>query len=118
MALQYAAATQAQLHGLAPAEAILTVAPREGERLLRTEDIVAAIETAGEELALVLFSGVHYGTGQLVSGAPRSNRALSAFFNPLVQFDLGAIASAATRVGARCGLDLAHAVGNVRSEVC
>ena len=52
--------------------------PREGERLLRTEDIVAAIETAGEELALVLFSGVHYGTGQLVSG-PRSNRALSAF---------------------------------------
>ena len=36
---QYAAATQAQLHGLAPAEAILTVAPREGERLLRTQVI-------------------------------------------------------------------------------
>lgn len=39
---------------------------------------------AGDELALVLFSGVHYGTGQL--------------------FDLGAIAAAGAAAGAMVGL--------------
>jgi kynureninase len=88
---QYAAATQAKHHELDPATTIVTVAPREGERLLRTEDIVEAIGAAGESLALVLFSGVHYGTGQV--------------------FDMAAIAAAAQAAGAVVGLDLAHAVG-------
>ena len=90
---QYAAATQCLHHGLDPETTIVTVAPREGERLLRTDDIVECIRTTGEELALVLFSGVHFGTGQV--------------------FDMEAITAAAHTTGAVVGLDLAHAVGNV-----
>lgn len=89
---QYAAATQCQHHGLDPESTIVTVAPRENERLLRTEDIVDSIRAAGDSLAMVLFSGVHYGTGQV--------------------FDMAAIATAAQAAGAVVGLDLAHAVGN------
>ena len=88
---QYAAATQCQHHGLDPDSTVITVAPREGERLLRTDDIVSGIRAVGDELALVLFSGVHYGTGQV--------------------FDMATIATAAQAAGAICGLDLAHAMG-------
>jgi kynureninase len=69
------------------------VFPREGEYTLRTEDIVSAIEKHADELALTLFSGVNYFTGQL--------------------YDIKAITEAAHRVGAVAGFDLAHAAGNV-----
>lgn len=91
---QYAAATQCQHHGLDPDSTIVTVAPRDGERLLRTDDIVERIRATGENLALVLFSGVHYGTGQV--------------------FDIETIAAAARATGALVGLDLAHAVGKFK----
>lgn len=74
-------------------EAIIELHPRAGERLLRTEDIVAAIEQHASELALVMFSGMNYYTGQL--------------------FDIQAIAAAAHRAGAFAGFDLAHVAGNV-----
>ena len=38
--------------------------PREGEHLLRTEDIIARINELGDELALVCFGGVNFYTGQ------------------------------------------------------
>ncbi len=90
---QYAVESQVRWHGYQPEEAIVEVAPRSGEVTLRTEDIVATIEQHAEELALVLFGGVNYYTGQL--------------------FDLKAITEAAHRVGALAGFDLAHAAGNV-----
>lgn len=94
---QYALETQASLHGFDPAEAVIEVAPREGEHTIRTEDIVAAIEQHGNQLALVLFGGVNYYSGQL--------------------FDMATITAAAHRVGAYAGFDLAHAAGNVQLQL-
>ena len=90
---QYAVESQVRFHGFAPEEAIVEVAPREGEETLRTEDIVETIERQGAQTALVLFAGVNYYTGQF--------------------FDLPEIAAAGRRVGARVGFDLAHAAGNL-----
>jgi len=90
---QYALETQAKWHGLDPDNAIVEIGPREGERLIREEDILAAIHQHGDSLALVLFGGINYYTGQL--------------------FDIGGITAAAHKVGALAGFDLAHAVGNV-----
>ncbi len=90
---QYAVESQLRLHGYDPKDALIEVASRAGETCLRLEDIENAIENAGESLALVLFSGVQYYTGQF--------------------FDIGRIAAAAHRAGAMAGFDLAHAVGNV-----
>ncbi|NIK74637.1 kynureninase [Thermonema lapsum] len=90
---QYAVETQVRFHGYHPEEAIVEVAPREGETSLRTEDIEAAIYREGDQLALVLFGGINYYTGQV--------------------FDMARIAAAARQVGANVGFDLAHAVGNV-----
>ncbi len=51
-------------HGLDPATAILEVSPREGEYILRNEDIIDIIDREGDSIAIVLFSGVQYYTGQ------------------------------------------------------
>ena len=40
------------------------MSPRPGEFTLREEDILAAIKEHGPSIALVLFSGVQYYTGQ------------------------------------------------------
>lgn len=90
---QYAIETQTKLWGFDPNEAIIEVSPRSGEDTIREEDILKAIEDAGSSLALVLFGGVNYYTGQL--------------------FNMKGITEAAHRVGAYAGFDLAHAVGNV-----
>ncbi len=90
---QYAFASQARFHGFDPKEAIIEVFPREGESTLRTEDIVQQINTHADELALVLFGGINYYTGQF--------------------YDLPAISKAGHAAGAYVGFDLAHAAGNV-----
>lgn len=90
---QYALESQVKIHGLSPEDAIVEVAPRNGEPTLRTEDIEAVIHAHGDTVAVVLFSGVQYYTGQ--------------FFN------IQKITNAAHAVGAYAGFDLAHAVGNV-----
>ncbi|MFQ3214088.1 MAG: kynureninase [Marivirga sp.] len=76
-----------------PEEALVEVSPRAGENTLRTEDILQTIATHGDEVALVLFGGLQYYTGQF--------------------FDLASITKAAHEVGALAGFDLAHAAGNV-----
>ena len=91
----YAAESQAMVHGYDPKDAVIRLKAREGERLLRTEDIVKTIET--EKLALVLLPGVQYETGQLL--------------------DMKAITVAAHANGARVGFDLAHGAGNVALEL-
>jgi kynureninase len=90
---RYAVVSQLEHHGLSPQSHLIEVAPRAGERVLRTEDFVSAIESAGERLALLLLPGVQYLTGQVL--------------------DIQALAMAARRVGAKVGIDLAHAIGNV-----
>lgn len=61
---QYAVESQVKFHGFDPSEAIIEVLPRAGEQLLRTEDIIDKINENGDELALVLFGGINYYTGQ------------------------------------------------------
>lgn len=89
---RYAVVSQMEFHGLNVAQHLIEVAPRPGERGLRTEDITSVIEREGARLALVLLPGVQYLTGQCLELAP--------------------LIAAARRVGANVGLDLAHAVGN------
>lgn len=90
---QYAVESQVKFHGFDPKDAVIEIFPREGELTLRTEDILRTIETHADELALVLFSGINYYTGQF--------------------FDIQAITIAAHQAGAYAGFDLAHAAGNV-----
>lgn len=90
---QYAVESHLRWHGLDPEECIVEVQPDLNENLYSTAHLVRQIEKTGEELALVLFSGVQYYTGQW--------------------FDIPAITQAAHAAGALAGFDLAHAIGNV-----
>jgi kynureninase len=90
---QYALESQVRFHGFEPEDAIIEIFPRTGENTLRTEDILTAISDNANELALVLFSGINYYTGQF--------------------FDIEAITKAAHNAGVIAGFDLAHAAGNV-----
>ncbi|MGD1844776.1 MAG: kynureninase [Salibacteraceae bacterium] len=90
---QYALETQLRWHGYDPEEVLVEVAPRPDEHLIRTEDILQAIETHGPELATVMIGGVNYYSGQL--------------------FDMETITKAGHKAGALVGFDLAHGVGNV-----
>ncbi|KAF7363366.1 Kynureninase [Mycena sanguinolenta] len=90
---QYAFASQAVAHGLDPAKAVLEMSPRPGEHTIREEDILATIEREGSSIALVLFPGVQYYTGQW--------------------FPMKSVTRAAQAQGCICGWDLAHGVGNV-----
>jgi kynureninase len=90
---RYALESQVKLHGLDPGIALIELAPEPGADLLDVAQIQHAIAEAGESLALVLFPGVQYVSGQY--------------------FDLAAISAAAHAVGAIAGFDLAHAAGNI-----
>ena len=94
---QYALEMQAKVAGFNPDEAIVEVEPRAGEHTIRHEDILAKINEAGNELACVLIGGVNYFTGQV--------------------FDMKSITEAAHKVGATCGFDLAHGVGNIELKL-
>lgn len=52
------------LHGFVPEEAVREVKPRPGEYTLREDDILDILMKEGQSIALVLFSGVQYYTGQ------------------------------------------------------
>ncbi|XP_053328292.1 kynureninase [Spea bombifrons] len=93
----YAVESQIQFHGLDVEKSMLLVHPREGEETLRTEDILSVIEKEGDSIAVILFSGVQYYTGQL--------------------FDIPKIAEAGQKKGCFVGFDLAHAVGNVELQL-
>ena len=55
---------QLSWHKLDPEDTLVELAPRPGEETLRIEDIEAKIAELGSELALVLWPGVQYRTGQ------------------------------------------------------
>lgn len=94
---QYALESQVKFHGYDPNDAIIEIFPREGEHLIREEDILSSIENKGNEIALIMIGGVNYYTGQL--------------------FDMKTITAAGHKVGAVVGFDLAHAAGNVEMHL-
>jgi len=94
---QYAVQTQVEWHGYRYEDAVIEIAPREGEYLIHTEDILSAIEQHKDELALVFIGGVNYYTGQV--------------------FDMSTITKAAHEAGANAGFDLAHAAGNIKMNL-
>ena len=89
----YALQSQVAYHGYDPEEAIITLNPREGEYLIRDEDILNIIDLHKDSLATVMLGAVNYYTGQF--------------------FDLKKIAEATHAAGATVGFNLAHATGNV-----
>ncbi|HRG59639.1 MAG TPA: kynureninase [Bacteroidia bacterium] len=94
---QYALESQVNLHGFSIDDAIIEIQPRTGEYCISHEDIYAAIEKHKNELALVIFGGVNYYTGQV--------------------FDMKTITEKAHQAGAYAGFDLAHAAGNIALEL-
>ncbi|KRZ91586.1 Kynureninase [Trichinella sp. T8] len=91
--LMYAVHSQVRFHGFDPEECVVVLQPRQNEHCLRTEDILDYISQNGQSIALVLFSGVQYYTGQY--------------------FDIPSITACGKAQGCIVGWDLAHAAGNV-----
>lgn len=89
----YALESQVRFHKLDPDEHIVELHPREGEHIIREEDVLHTIREVGDELALVMIGGVNYYTGQV--------------------FDMPNITKAGHEVGALVGFDLAHGAGNI-----
>ena len=89
---RYAVESQIRFHGFDPDFELIEVQPEENG-LFSMQAIERAINQHGRRLALVLWPGVQYRTGQV--------------------FDLAAIARLAHANGAAIGFDLAHSVGNV-----
>jgi kynureninase len=93
----YAVRSQAQFHGYDPDDAVLRVTPRDGEAVVRTEDVLDLIEREGDSIALIMLGAVNYYTGELM--------------------DIPAITAAGRAAGIVVGWDLAHAVGNVELKM-
>ena len=89
---QYMLHSHVAQRGFSPDEIIIEIGPRDGEALIREDDILTAIDLHKDELSLVFIGGVNYYTGQV--------------------FNMGRITKAAQDVGAKAGFDLAHAAGN------
>lgn len=89
----YAVESQIMFHGYDPAESLLLSKPRDGEMLIRNEDICDILERDGESIALIMLPGVQYYTGQV--------------------FDMAEITRLGHEKGCIVGFDLAHAAGNI-----
>ena len=90
---RYAVESQIRMHGLDPADCLVEIEPSDNRRTIDEKDVEDYLALYGDQVALVLWPGVHYASGQF--------------------FDLERIAKSAHSAGAFCGFDLAHAVGNV-----
>lgn len=90
---RYATESQVRFHGYDPDDALLEIGPREGETVIRDEDLYALIESQGDEIALIMLPGVQYYSGQV--------------------FDMQEITRLGHRKGCEVGFDLAHATGNI-----
>lgn len=94
---QYAVETLVKHFNLDPEVAIIEIKPEAGKKTIENSAIVTAIEAAGDSIAMVLFGGINYYTGQL--------------------FDIKSITDAAHKVGAIAAFDLAHVAGNVPMQL-
>ena len=93
----YAVEQIIKMKGFDPNECMVECKPKAGQHTLETADILQQIEDLGDSLALVMFGGVNYYTGQY--------------------FDLKSITTAGHQVGANVGFDLAHATGNLPMQL-
>ncbi len=89
---RYAVESQLRWHGLDPAQCLVELGSDSGA-LIDESQIEDYLRSEGESVALVLWPGLQYATGQ--------------------RFDIGRITRAAHAAGAMAGFDLAHAIGNV-----
>lgn len=94
---QYAVETLVKHFNLDPESAIIEIKPDAGKKTIDNSAITKAISEAGDSLAIVIFGGINYYTGQL--------------------FDIKSITEAAHQVGAIAAFDLAHVAGNVPMEL-
>ena len=94
---QYALQSQVKFHGFDIDDALIEIAPRDGEYEVRHEDIYKAIEDNKDSLALIMIGGVNYFSGQV--------------------FDMKAIVEAGHKAGAIVGFDLAHGAGNLKLQL-
>jgi len=93
----YAVESQIKYHGHSIEESLIKLTPRDGESVIRTEDIEVIIEREGDEIALIMLGGVNYYTGQV--------------------FDFERITKLGHVKGINVGFDLAHAAGNIKLEL-
>jgi kynureninase len=89
---RYAVASQLAWHGLNPNTALIELAPGKDENGIAEAAVEACLQQHGAEIALVLWPGVQFRTGQA--------------------FDLVRITRAAHQAGCIVGVDLAHSIGN------
>lgn len=89
---RHAVASQIAWHGLDPGTHLMELAPRAGEDTVAQSAIEACLAEHGEQIAVVLWPGVQFRTGQ--------------------SFDLARIARATHARGCVSGFDLAHSIGN------
>ena len=94
---RYAVESQLNFHGFDPKDGLVEWKPREGEELLRMEDLESLLEEQGDEIALLLIGGVNYYTGQ--------------------SLDIKRIAELGHAKGCMVGIDLAHGVGNIKPNL-
>jgi kynureninase len=90
---RHAVAAQIRFHGFDPARDLIEVEPDEPNGTISLAAIDRVLGEHGHRIALVLWPGVQYRTGQA--------------------FDLAAITRLAQARGCRVGFDLAHAAGNL-----
>jgi len=90
---RYAVESQLRFHGLDPSQSLIELAPDADDGTTSTQTIEKVLATRGHEIALVLWPGVQYRTGQA--------------------FDLAEITRLAQAQGCVVGFDLAHAAGNL-----
>lgn len=94
---RYAVQSQLKFHGFDAEEGLIEWKPREGEELLRIEDLEQILDEHGDEIALLLIGGVNYYTGQYL--------------------DLKRIAEIGHAKNCMVGIDLAHGAGNISPEL-
>ncbi len=94
---RYAVQTQLEFHGFDANEGLIEWKPRQGEELIRIQDLENILEDQGDEIALLLIGGVNYYTGQYLH--------------------LKRIAQLGHSKNCMVGIDLAHGAGNIQPEL-
>lgn len=89
---RYAVASQVAWHGGDPATDVITIDTADPD-VVTVDDVAAALDAHGDQIAMALIGGINYYTGQFL--------------------DLGPIAALLRAQGIVVGYDLAHAAGNV-----
>jgi kynureninase len=94
---RHAVTSQIAWHGLDPQTNLIELSPGHGSETLGEDAIEQYLHRHGSEIALVLWPGVQFRTGQ--------------------SFDLARIVRAAHAAGCVAGVDLAHSIGNTPLEL-